>query len=46
MDRTIMMMVMMDGAIVVEKVLFSPQKEEEWPLWEPEHQEDAKHFFY
>jgi hypothetical protein len=46
MDRAIMMMVMMDGAIVAEKVLFTAQKEEDWPLWESECQEDAKHFFY
>jgi hypothetical protein len=46
MERTAIMMVMMDGAMVAEKVVFSPQKEEDWPLWEPEWQEDAQHFFY
>jgi hypothetical protein len=46
MERKVMMMVMMDGAMVGITVLGSSPKEDEWNTLENPQPEEAEHFFY
>jgi len=46
MEKKIVMMIMMDGAMIAEKVLISLQKEEDWSYSEGPSSEDAEYFFY
>jgi hypothetical protein len=46
MERKVMMMVMMDGAMIGVTVLGSSCREEDWDAPEKQTTEDAEHFFY
>jgi len=46
MERKVMMMVMMDGAMVGVTVLGPLTREEDWETGEKSTEEEARHFFY
>jgi hypothetical protein len=46
MERKVMMMVMMDGAMIGVKVLGPLTREEDWEISEKSTEEEATHFFY
>ena len=46
MSKKVVMMIMMDGEFVAEKVVFLPYNHDDWGFQSPPKHEEADHFFY